>query len=76
LITSGELKEGDKLPTERELMGVFDVGRTSIREALKALSTLGVVERTKEGTFVRDISGFFLSLSPRKFVRRMAIAIR
>ena len=70
LITSGELKEGDKLPTERELMGVFDVGRTSIREALKALSTLGVVERTKEGTFVRDISGFFLSPITKEIIVR------
>jgi GntR family transcriptional regulator, transcriptional repressor for pyruvate dehydrogenase complex len=43
LIHDLSLKPGDKLPTERELIGTFRVGRSSIREALKILSAIGVV---------------------------------
>ena len=34
-ITEGKLKEGDKLPIEPELMKIFGVGRSTIREAIK-----------------------------------------
>jgi GntR family transcriptional repressor for pyruvate dehydrogenase complex len=37
------MKPGDKLPTERELVATFHVGRSSIREAIKILSAIGVV---------------------------------
>jgi len=47
-IGSGELPPGSKLPSERELMEMFSVGRSSIREALRALTLLGLVE-TKQG---------------------------
>ena len=54
---SGELKPGDKLPTEPELAATFGVARTSVREATKILTYLGVLEsRRSEGTFVA--SGF------------------
>jgi GntR family transcriptional regulator, sialic acid-inducible nan operon repressor len=43
LIVSGEIKPGDTLPSERELMSLFGVGRTSIREALFALQRKGIV---------------------------------
>src|SRR4051812_48941346 len=43
LVVSGELKAGDTLPSERDLMGLFGVGRTSIREALFALQRKGIV---------------------------------
>lgn len=50
---SGELKRGDKLPTEPELADSFGVARSSIREAIKILTYLGVLEsRRPEGTFV------------------------
>ena len=49
IIIDGNLKAGDKLPPERELARKFQVGRTTIREALKALSFVKVIIRTKEG---------------------------
>ena len=52
IIIDGNLKAGDKLPPERELAKKFQVGRTTIREALKALSFAKVIIRTKEGTIV------------------------
>ncbi len=48
-----ELRPGDKLPTETELAESLGVGRNTIREAIKILVYLGVVEiRRAEGTFV------------------------
>lgn len=48
-----ELKPGDKIPTEMELSESLGVGRNSIREAVKILVYLGVLEiRRAEGTFV------------------------
>lgn len=51
-IIDGKLAEGDRLPPERELAVLFGVGRTSIREAIKALSAMGLVQRDKKGTYV------------------------
>ena len=48
-----ELRPGDKIPTELELSETLGVGRNSIREAIKILVYLGVLEiRRAEGTFV------------------------
>jgi DNA-binding FadR family transcriptional regulator len=44
LIRDGQLTEADRLPSERELMRQFGVGRPSIREALLQLSKMGLVE--------------------------------
>lgn len=53
LILNGDLKVGDRLPSERELCEQFDVGRNSVREATRALATARLVEsRQGEGTFV------------------------
>lgn len=43
-ITSGALKPGDHLPSERELMAQFSVSRPTVREALRALQVMGLVE--------------------------------
>jgi DNA-binding FadR family transcriptional regulator len=43
LVATGHLKAGDTLPSERDLMALFGVGRTSIREALFALQRKGIV---------------------------------
>lgn len=52
-ILSGELKPGGKLPTEMELVEKLSVGRNSVREAVKMLSAMGVLEvRRGQGTFV------------------------
>ena len=57
LIADGKLKSGDQLPPERDLAEKFMVSRTSVREALRALESRGLVEiRAGEGAFVRDVS--------------------
>ncbi len=57
MIAEGRLKSGDRLPPERELAEKFVVSRTSVREALRALESLGLIEiRPGEGTFVRQVS--------------------
>jgi GntR family transcriptional regulator, transcriptional repressor for pyruvate dehydrogenase complex len=57
LIGEGKLKSGDRLPPERDLAEKFMVSRTSVREALRALQSRGLIEiRAGEGAFVRDIS--------------------
>ncbi|MBU1696143.1 MAG: FadR family transcriptional regulator [Proteobacteria bacterium] len=43
-IIKGNLNPGDPLPSERELMSLFSVSRSSLREALKILDTIGFVE--------------------------------
>jgi GntR family transcriptional repressor for pyruvate dehydrogenase complex len=44
-IRTGELAPGVQLPSERELCGQFGVARTSVREAVQGLFTLGVLEK-------------------------------
>lgn len=56
LIKEGRLRARDQLPSERELAETFKVSRTSVREALRALETQGlVVSRTGTGNFVADL---------------------
>ena len=58
MIERDGLKPGDKLPSERELSERLIVGRSSVREALRALELLGLIEtRRGEGTFIRDFKG-------------------
>ena len=55
MIYQGELKRGDKLPSERELRAQFNVSRASIREAFRVLEMIGLIEsRPGEGTFIRS----------------------
>jgi GntR family transcriptional regulator, transcriptional repressor for pyruvate dehydrogenase complex len=54
LISSGALKGGDKIPPERDLAMQLNVGRTTLREALKLLTLSGVLEAKRgDGTYVR-----------------------
>lgn len=43
MIRSGALRPGDSVPSERELMERFGVGRPAVREALQALHTQGLI---------------------------------
>jgi len=65
MVGTGRLKPGEKLPSERRLSELFNVGRSSIREALKALETIGITQRTRRGTIVspnkRNYDVFFWS---------------
>lgn len=54
-ILEGKIKTGDKLPSERELSESLGVGRSTLREAMKVLTILGLFEvRTGQGTFITD----------------------
>lgn len=54
-VLSGEMKPGDPLPSERRLAEVLGVSRPAIREALKRLTSIGLVEiRQGDATTVRD----------------------
>jgi DNA-binding FadR family transcriptional regulator len=58
LLVSGQLKAGDKLPPEMELMKELEVSRPVLREALSSLESLGVITRkTREGTFFNNKIG-------------------
>jgi GntR family transcriptional repressor for pyruvate dehydrogenase complex len=57
LISEGSLKPGDLLPPERELVAKLGVGRSSIRDAVRTLEVMGILEpRQGHGTVVRDLS--------------------
>jgi GntR family transcriptional repressor for pyruvate dehydrogenase complex len=52
-----KLQPGDKLPSERELAEMLQVSRSSIRDAIRGLELMGLVEpRQGTGTIVREIS--------------------
>ncbi|HUU50801.1 MAG TPA: FadR/GntR family transcriptional regulator [Nitrospinota bacterium] len=57
MIIQGSLKIGDRLPSERELAESLKVSRTSVREALRTLENMGLVEcRSGDGNFVKDLT--------------------
>jgi GntR family transcriptional repressor for pyruvate dehydrogenase complex len=55
LISRGVLKPRDQIPSEKQLCQQFGVGRTSVREALRSLSIMGILRsQAGEGTFVAE----------------------
>lgn len=57
-ILSGAIQPGQKLPPERTLAEQLGVGRNSVREALKVLEAVGIIEsRIGEGTFITRNAG-------------------
>src|SRR3989304_4413029 len=62
LLDDGRLKPGFQLPSERELSELFQVSRASVREAIRALDSMGLVEiRSGEGTYVASTVESLLS---------------
>lgn len=56
LITSGQLKPGDRLPPERKLAEKLGVGRTNVRDAIKKLEVYGILKTLPQsGTIVAGI---------------------
>lgn len=74
-IADGEFVTGDKLPTEPELMALFGVGRSTVREAVRNLSNTGLV-RVQQGlgTFVVKQQIITESLSDR-FLRAKGLEL-
>ncbi len=75
MIRRREFGEGEQLPSERELMAFFNVGRPSVREALAALKRKGLVQinngerarvsRPSADTIIGELSGMANFLSHR-----------
>ena len=71
-----ELRPGDRIPNETELSEMLSVSRGSVREAMKVLSALGVIDIQRgNGTFISQPDSFsnmdpllfsFLLMSPTK----------
>ncbi|MGA2529564.1 MAG: FadR/GntR family transcriptional regulator [Acidimicrobiales bacterium] len=60
-LVSGVLLPGDRLPSERELSSALGVGRSVVREALKLLTLLGIIEvRQGDGSYLRATSSELL----------------
>jgi len=56
-IVNNKIKSGDPFPTESELANKLGISRTAIREALKRLETLGIIEvKPGVGRFVREFN--------------------
>lgn len=56
-ISTGKYQEGEKIPSEPELMKQYEVGRSTIREAIKSLAMSGVLKvQQGSGTFVNAVS--------------------
>ncbi len=54
-VTTGDLRPGARIPSERRLAEELGVGRTVVREALKSLALVGLIEsRHGDGTYVAD----------------------
>lgn len=68
-LARGELSPGTRLPPERELAGELGVGRNSVREAIRELEQLGVVEsRHGAGTYVTEVDSSRLMAPFRSIV--------
>ena len=69
MITSGELSPGDRLPPEKELSERLGLSRSSMREAVKALEVIRVLDvRRGDGTYVT-------SLEPRLLLEAMSFVV-
>jgi len=85
LILSRQIRPGDRLPTERELCETFQVSRTVIREATRALEARGLVKsQVGSGTYVRavkvedvtDSLGMYLSTQGKRFTFDSLMEVR
>ena len=62
-IVSGELKIGDKIPSERAMAEQYGINRMTVRNALKKLEKEGIIKSHRgSGTYVEYIDGFCFSI--------------
>ena len=67
-INHGQLQKGDKLPTELSLATKFDVSRTCVREAIKSLEAMGIVQSIQG-------SGSYITNTPELSINRPICAL-
>ena len=66
MIESGAYKVGDRIPTEPELMEMFQVSRNTIREAVQSLTWAGIlVVKQGDGTYVRSNNRFQANMAQK-----------
>ncbi len=78
-ILSGQLKPGDRLASEKELMEQFEVSKATMREALRVLEVLGLIEIRKGtggGTFVAEVDMKTTIHSLINFIHFQPVSIR
>jgi len=71
LIAEGKLKPGDQLPSENDLSRMFNVSRTTLRQALKALDVMGVLIMNPGARTYLSFSDSKLLINPMKFMTLM-----
>ena len=54
MVRRGNLTPGDKFPSERQLSALLKAGRSSIREAMKVLETIGLIQKNRGATVLCD----------------------
>lgn len=63
-IDKGDIEANSKLPSENELMGIYDVSRDTIRKALNLLAQNGYIQKIRgKGSFVLDVSKYVFPVS-------------
>lgn len=63
-LTSGQVEPGDRLPSERQLAEMLGVGRSHVRQAIKSLTVLGLVDaRQGDGTYLKRTDSPLLPLA-------------
>ncbi|MEW6668975.1 MAG: FCD domain-containing protein [Thermodesulfobacteriota bacterium] len=78
-ILSGRLKPGDKVASEKELIAQFEVSKATVREALRALEVMGLVETRKGvagGVFVAEVDMKTTIHSIINFLHFKSVSIR
>ncbi len=60
-LLSSDIQPGSRLPSERQLASSLDIGRSAVRDALRPLTWLGIIEvRQGDGTYLRGVSSDLL----------------
>lgn len=76
LIRNGQLQPGEKLPSERQLAQMLEVGRSSLREAINTLAMMGLVEiKQRKGIYVRSVGAGLVSDPLRQMMKNDKKAI-
>jgi GntR family transcriptional repressor for pyruvate dehydrogenase complex len=79
LVASGELKPADKIGSEKELLAQFGVSKASLREALRVLEVMGIIEIRKGlsgGVYVADVDMKTTLTGIMNFINFEAVSIK